>query len=232
MTWGGEVPDTHPHYLEIPSVKGGKVKTIKVLKSFVTIFEVEVSRTEAKVIQTSPEGALIRGAESLSLGEALDRSAVREHPIDEIMRKKFSAGPRRDRRKFEEALDRLAKDMEDMRERVASGGRALGRAMRLDRKNRIEAEEFKKLGARLKKTSTEIETHPAFALLRRIAAPAHLELRRISRKISSEKDVHERTRIELEWLQRMFDSTGEAAGFFLERLQEMRAEVRPSREGE
>jgi len=57
MTWGGGFESIEKAMREVPSVTGGTVKSIPSFQAMVTLFETEISKTDAQVINTSKVGA-------------------------------------------------------------------------------------------------------------------------------------------------------------------------------
>lgn len=70
-TWGGDV-DKMSGLVDVASVSGGTVKSLKSFQSFISTFEDEISRSGVAVYNASPGGALIRGAMSIDLADWCD----------------------------------------------------------------------------------------------------------------------------------------------------------------
>lgn len=195
-TWGGRVAPDDPALIEVPSVTGGRVRTYRSFAASASAFEREIARTPARVLNASPGGARIRGAESAPLAQALERGGADPVELAEVRRilARPECGPPPD---AGAKLDNLERTLEDLRRRCVAGGDA--RAARD--------------GARA----------PGAAFLDRLAAPVHLELRRLARDAGSGSgDAASRAAALLEGYAR-------AAERFLDALRAMRRELRERR---
>jgi hypothetical protein len=89
-TWGGQADPDAPNMAEVPAVRGGRVLSQAAFAAFRSLFEAEIGATRAKVVNCSPAGARIEGAQEEPLEAFLARHAVR--PVDAA---RLGAMPRR-----------------------------------------------------------------------------------------------------------------------------------------
>lgn len=194
MTWGGPVEPLLGATIEISAVRGGTVRTLPAFQAFVTHFEEEISRTKARVVNTSAVGALLRGAVSGTVESALGK------PVE--VRASIAAALV-EPRPFQQdllgaAVQRLLEAAGRIDAAAESGLRPLRRAARLDPRNRIDREEFAKLAERVNRHRAEIlcesEIDP---FLQRLLAPEAVEIQRIARRIES-SDAAGRMKLDVE----------------------------------
>ncbi|RKY24497.1 MAG: hypothetical protein DRP79_07695, partial [Planctomycetota bacterium] len=71
-TWGGAVDTGDPNVIWLEGNDGGMVPSLPMFRSFLATFEREIAATQARVINATEGGALIRGCERAALNELLD----------------------------------------------------------------------------------------------------------------------------------------------------------------
>lgn len=148
-TWGGSTEKIREGGMDVPSVTGGRVKTVMGFLSFITAFETEIARTKATVINTSHNGARIRGTRCQPLLEAMNGKTVPFDPWPWIKAKTYPpAGVTHE--KVDSEAAKLEKFMRDMVEWCDEGDRAVADLKRMeaeDRESKAEAERIKKEAA-------------------------------------------------------------------------------------
>lgn len=226
MTWGGKVDPANPHLVEVPSVDGGTVRSLKNFVSFVTAFEVEIARTRARVIHTSHGGALIRGAERKKLREVLSFLPRKPESVAQVLRERIHAPRTPDLGRFEQASRQMLGDLQSLREACESGLRVLGRARRLDRSNRLEREEFSQLSRKLDEYKDLVINGRSSVLLGRLVSRTALEIKELSLEKSQETDPSRRIEMELKWYGMIFEGYRAAVDFFRPEYERMQEELR------
>jgi hypothetical protein len=227
QTWGGKVDPNFPDYLEIPSVTGGTVRTMRAFLSFVTAFEVEIQRLGARVINTTPDGALIRGTENLPLDEALEKYATGEVPIAQKMDERRTSLPLFPLKDFERAADELEDAMKrNIIDRCASIDRALRQVAHLEPRNRLDAGKIHKFGRRMQADRNHVLRWPPHRYLGRLVASTALELRKISREVEAMKEREDKLGGECRYLETFSAGYRDAVEFFLKHFRDMREEMR------
>ena len=213
LGWGtGEVTDDLPNQLEVPSVTGGMVNSAVQFKTFVTVFEVLISQTESKVINTSPSGALIRGAENLPVEEAIRRHVTGKVNVTEQIRSRMEPRPEIDWDLFRSQGENLLKTALMVTDRSASALRWLKQTRRLDWTNRVDKIDFDKLARRINKNRIEIlGLSDLLPLFQRTISGEALAVRALSKQIRNSKDEKERHELEQKRMEQFFAAYGKAA---------------------
>ncbi len=184
MTWGGEVDPSGDEFIDLPCVAGGTVRSYPAFARFVASIEVQVDAADARVVNTSPKGALIRGCAWMSLGGFVDGLAAAPCDREAL----FAGGPEQSRRPFDWAgvVDRLERELKQVRAvarkagRKGSGGgsnasksRAKGAARG---RSRVDVGA---LVAHYEALHKKLTRQSASTLLHRLMAPVYLEMRRL-----------------------------------------------------
>lgn len=186
MTWGGSTKSHEAKWIEIPGADGQPVKSLQSFAGFVAAFEVEIPHTHATVIQTSEHGALIRGAEHLSLEKAIDRYARDSRPFAYAIDQALEKEPYFDEVAFRKAMRDLRQDFEAIEELTDAGFRMLKKLRRLDISNKLDRPELQRASLKL-----NAALHAIFKLryvpkvLERLMSGPAMEVRKIQREIDS-----------------------------------------------
>ena len=90
-TWGGRIDENDPRCLRLPAVGGGTVASLPVFRSFLVMFEGQIARTEARVINATTGGALIRGAEHMPLDDAISCCPSGDSDSREVIRQAYDS---------------------------------------------------------------------------------------------------------------------------------------------
>ena len=215
MTWGGGFESIEKSMREVPSVTGGTVKSIPSFQAMVTLFETEISKTDAQVINTSKVGALIRGAKNQELesilGDPIDIRGKIKGKLDQ---------PRPFQREaFQEFSDKLCSSMERISEVSESGLRALKRVRRLNLSNRDDVQELDRLGKKVNSYKNELEREKDFQLiLQRYFSHLAVQVRTLARKKAncSPEDLVQRTKLDCERLGLYFEEFKKGCRFLQE----------------
>ena len=204
MTWGGGFESIEKAMKDVPSVTGGTVKSIPSFQAMVTLFETEISKTEAKVINTSKVGALIRGAENRDLESILGGPLEIRDRIKALLDQ-----PRVFHREaFQEFSEKLCSSMDRISEASEKGLRALKRVRRLNLSNRDDLQELDRLGKKVNGCKNELEREKDFqVILQRFFAALAVKVRGLAREKQScpPEDLVQRTKLDCERLGLYFE---------------------------
>ena len=227
LGWGsGEVTEDMAHQLMLPSVTGGQVKSVIAFKTFVTVFEILISQTKAKVINTSPEGALIRGAEKLPMEEALRRHVTEPRDLRALIAAKLAGAPEVDWARFRERAGDLLKASRDIDDLCDAALRWLRQTSRLDRSNKTEYGEWKHIARKINRNRIAILSMSAvLPLFQRAISGEALEVRRIGKRMTAAGEGPERERLEQERMVRFFGAYQKAAAHLRTQLDLMLQEA-------
>lgn len=225
MTWGGKADEVRRNWVEIPGANGRPVRTLANLRSFVTAFEGAIAKTGAKAVQTSEDGAYIRGAEHLGLAAAAEKY-VRPGgiPVEERLREPLSRPPNFDLPAFDRASAALAASLERLQGLADDGLRVAGRLKRLDPGNRLDAEEASRKIARARAIQNGLLADESLtAIMGRLLARAVIDVQTIEREREAmdEKDPRHLAKATRQF-ESIFTAFSDATGLFLENLRPVR----------
>ncbi|MBI2901717.1 MAG: DUF115 domain-containing protein [Planctomycetes bacterium] len=221
MTWGGPVEPLLGAAVDVPSTAGGVVRTIPAFRAMVTLFEEEIARTKAVVVNASAIGALIRGARRGDVESALGGAVDARGPLRTAL-----AEPRPfDRETFRSAARRWMESIGTIERAAEEGERTLRRAARLDPANRLDREEFgkaaEKVNGRRARILAETDLQP---LLHRILAPEAVEIQRTTREMEA-ASAAERARLDVARTGVFFRGYRRAAAVFRDAFVPVRDEL-------
>lgn len=203
MTWGGDVAPLAGGFVDVPAAGGGTVRSLPAFRAMVTLFEEEIARTKARVVNASAVGARIAGAEAgaVELGGPVD---VRGRIAGAL------AEPRPfDREAFREAAGRWAAAADRITAAADAGEAALER--------RSVAE----VNARRSEILAETDLEP---LIRRLLAPEAVRIQQITRRMEG-VDASVRARLDVERTLEFFRGYRRAARVFREAFAPARDEL-------
>lgn len=198
LGWGtGRVAPKMQNEVMLPSVTGGQIRSVVAFKTFVTVFEILVSRTAAKVVNTSPGGALIRGTENLPIEQAIERYVPAAEDPAGLMKARLAEAPPVDWGRFRRELDTLRGQIGAVGELSRSALRWLKQTERLDPSNKVDRAEFATHARKINKNRVQILAQGALLpLLQRVISGEALEVRRLGKEIRDAKDEEKRHRLE------------------------------------
>jgi hypothetical protein len=198
LGWGtGEVTEDLEHQVRLPSVTGGQVLSVVAFKTFVTVFEILIAQASFKVVNTTPAGALLRGAENLPIEEALRRYVGGGGEVREAMAARLADAPALDRERFRAQGRRLLDSIRQVALDCGAALRRLKQMERLDRTNPVEREDFTRLARKVNKHRLEIlGMKEVLPLLQRPVSGEALEVRRLTKEIREAKDEAARHALE------------------------------------
>lgn len=227
LGWGtGEVTPEMEHQLTLPSVTGGQVKSVIAFKTFVTVFEILVSQTKAKVINTSPEGALIRGTENLPIEEALRRYVAEPRDVRGLIAARMADPPAVDWGRFHERAGELLEAARRIDDLSGSALRWLKQTARLDRSNKVDYAEWRRVAKKINRNRIAILSMPEMIpLFQRAISGEALEVRKIGKAIEAAKEGPERERLEQERMRRFFGAYLKASAHVKAQLELMLREA-------
>lgn len=230
MTWGGDTGKLVADWVIVRGVNGKPVRSLQNFTSFITAFEVAIAKTGVRVVQTSELGAMIRGAEHISLEAALAKYATREEPIRERIDAAMKKHPPRfDAVAFAKAAALVLEQARAVSEYAENGLRHLKSVRRLDPTNSLERNEYRKHAAKMNAAREGIlNSRAVTALSKRIISGTALEVNRIIREVRALGDGKplERARLEYEQLGAFFEGYAEAARFLIEEVGLLKLEMR------
>lgn len=213
LGWGtGAVTDDMDHQLMLPSVTGGQVKSVIAFKTFVTVFEILISQTKAKIVNTTPEGALIRGAENLPLDEALRRYVTAPNDIGRLIEERMADPPRIDWTRFRERAAELVDAAVRIDDLCESAMRWLKQTARLDRSNKVESAEWRQIARKINRNRIAIlSMNQVLPLFQRAISGDALEVRKLGKAMEAAGEGPEREKLEQERMRRFFGAYQKAA---------------------
>lgn len=214
MTWGGKVAEKSYKTVEVPSVTGGMVKTLRGMKSFISLFEAAVNESECRVIHTSPAGALIRGTDRMSLAEASREWGPATRPEEVMASYTARAGACS---RFIEEADEVLGVLRDVVSASERGLKYLRRLMRLDPDNKLDVERISSEHRRIDRVKIEIEGMEESKLLIRMMSKDMFGLRKV-RALGNEGDTKRRESVARE-LEVLFNAYSAAAKAYRENLE-------------
>lgn len=229
-TWGGQVNEKGLQMVMLPSVKGGQVRSLPSFLSFITAFESEFSKTKAKIINTSEGGAMIRGAYSMPLAQALEQYCQKPAPIRETIDACLDHAHRRpfEGDSFARASAELLKQAETIMVEAEQSLKYLRRIKSVDRTNKLDEVEFKKLAAKLNESRHEVmRQDKVLNLLQRVLSRYASEIRKVNKQIDllNPEDVRGRTRLEAQRMELFFQGYLHSARFFVEHFRPVRDRI-------
>ena len=149
IAWGDELDvESEPDLVTVPGIDGLMHPARKNFLNFLTIFENEFARTDARVIDATEGGALKRGAEVMTLAQALDEFAG--EPIDtSILLKAASTRPANDRNSFALAVKHACRDIQNVMASCKEALKILKRMREAVRETGPNSQQVKKLTRRV-----------------------------------------------------------------------------------
>lgn len=205
MTWGGPVDPLLGAAVDVPSVAGGTVRSIPAFRAMVTLFEDEIARTSAKVVNASRIGALIRGA---AAGDVPRGSADPRPAIAAAL-----AEPRTfDRDAFRAAAERMLAAAGRIEASAEAGAKTLRKVAQLP----MNRDEFARMAQKINRHRAEIlgeaEVQP---FLQRLLAPEAAKIQTITREMDR-APAERRGRMDLERTELFFSGYLRAVRIFRE----------------
>lgn len=225
MTWGGKVEpkEGDPNVVMVPSVTGGKVRTIRSMLSFITTFEQDIALMDRTVINTSRIGALIRGCKNLTIEETIQQYCQEARPIDSLVKAGLEAPRPYDRTAAERAIRELIESAQEVRALCRDGMRHMKRASKLDPGNRYDAEALQRLAHKVNKIKDLANREQELIqCLQRFLSRDILELRSIEKKLAGARDAKERMKLDIERMTKTFEAYERGCAFLMEHLPRIR----------
>jgi hypothetical protein len=226
LGWGtGKVRKEMPHQVMLPSVAGGQIRSVMAFKTFVTVFEILVSQTQARVVNTSPGGALIRGTENLPIEKAIERYTAEAPDVRAFVAGLLANPPAVEPARFRGAVGQLRASAAAMGEKARSALRWLKQAERLDRTNKLDRAEFNKLAKKINAHRVAILSETTLLpLFQRAISGEALEVRRLGKAIRDETDAAKRHALEQQRMVLFFAAYLKATEHAVRHLDEVLAE--------
>ena len=220
FTWGGKVADLgEMNYIDIPSVTGRTVKALPNFRSYVTGFEVLMADTKAKVFQTSPAGAMIRGAECKGIEAALGTSAPSPLDVFATLGEIHAKSIAWDEPKFQSYKWTALQELTDIVIRCGAAERWLNQMRYLSPTNKKEAPKFARLEERTLKARDEIvKKEAAIKLMKRLTSITATEMQRINKELQTSTSDKARISLLRELLTVFFAGHSRAAEICIEEL--------------
>jgi len=157
IAWGDELDvEKETGLVTIRGIDGLMHPARKNFLNFLTIFENEFARTKARVIDATEGGALKRGAEIMTLAEALERFAA--SPVDtSTLLKAASTKPRSDFDSFASAVADACRHIETIIATCKEALKILKRMRRTVEESGADAPQVKKLTRRVNHCHEELD---------------------------------------------------------------------------
>jgi hypothetical protein len=225
MTWGGRVQERDPERVMVPCVKGGMVRSMRGFLSFINAFEIEIAKTPAKVINTTEEGALIRGAIHMPLREAIAQYCTDKYPIGEMVQRCLSEPRPFDKEAFARESKKVLSSADYIVNISEDALRYVKRLSRLDKTNKYDQPEYNKLVTKINEIRLQIlQQEEILPLLQRVMSPRAAYIKDISRRLEGldPHDAKQAVRLEMERFSEFFKAYREAARFFKRELEPVR----------
>lgn len=209
MTWTGKITEQTPDTVLVPSVDGKKVVTTLGFWSFITTLEADISESTTRAINTSPYGALIKGANNMSIADALAGFCTCDVSISTEVEQ--VAG-----RVSDIDVASVFESIETVLETSEKGIALVERA----RKAR-EPAEINRLGAKMDDVKNRIAGTKCFFLMHRLVTASIRRINSIGKKVEAETDPHKKFLLQADRMQEFFTGAKESA----EKLRELFVEA-------
>jgi hypothetical protein len=221
-TWGGNVSGLPAgmSYVDIPCVRGGTVRALPNFRSYVTAFEVEIAKTKAKVIQTSPEGALIRGAESKILPDALvEYHKPRLADIWGNLKSVHDSPSNWDQESYHVSRWSALAELKSVMGLCGDARKWMRKLKHLDPTNMLEQEKYAGIQERVLKAREKVlGSGSAYTIMKRVMSRTATEMRGIQKDIEASSDEKRKIALSQELFKAFFDGCFDAAGLCFEEL--------------
>jgi uncharacterized Rossmann fold enzyme len=221
------VQEDRTQWLMVPGVQGQPVRTITNFSSYIVHFEAAIAHTQAKVVQTSEIGALIRGAECLPLPAALDRYA-RAHPdLEGRFRESMAQPSTFDPAAFDRKSSRFIATLKSILELAEEGDRITAQASRRDPSNRLDREKLSAQFRKLKALQAGVlDDAEVVKVLERMVSGAIFDIRTLDREIDDLKEGDpDRVRKTLRQFETLFQGIKPAVEFYLAEMVPLRERI-------
>ncbi|GEM_PF-7071032 len=216
MTWGGSVEPLLGAAVEIPAARGGTVRSIPAFRAMVTLFEEELGRTAARVVNTSEIGARIRGTEPGTLESVLGSPVDVRGPIGAAL-----AEPRPfDPAVFEASVVRWLAAIDRVDRAASEGLRALAVASRESGRATFSASAVE-VNRHRQSIAAEAEME---SRMRRLLAPEAVVVQELNRRVEG-ASPQDRFLLDVERTAVFFRGYRRAAGVLRECVTAARREI-------
>lgn len=129
---GGKVDPAHPSWITIPGVLG-PVRSSRGFAAFARAFEVARAACGAHLVSTTPNGAVIEGAEWRTLSSALGEYAVADRGVSERVREIMAQPiPMASLEAYDRQCEKVVKQLDDVVRIAGNGMMQLREAARVD----------------------------------------------------------------------------------------------------
>jgi hypothetical protein len=199
------------------------VQTLWTFASYVTVFEDEINAAGRTVINTSPNGALIRGCKHKSLAQAMNTKPA--HPVTHIVNDAWRARQKCAAADMLAGLGAIEADIEEMRRVCDRAAASVKQLKYLDPANRDDKRKLGRLAQQWHKARKQVSDSVAADVLNRCVARTALQLRDMAWAALDKKTDAEKREHEAEYLRAFFTGYSDAAQFYLPHLRKTMREL-------